>query len=300
MGRGAEAGARLRGRLSAATDAVRRHAYFSSIARGRFKKALLGYRRADVDAAIDAAAEELAGERRRSESQRDELKALAMDVAARSERVDELERVSDRLAEGIVERERELKRLRAELAAMSEQSAAGLAALAALADELEAVRKQARGQATRIRMSALREAAEVSERIAELARRPGEVGERMLESIQEAIRRVAGDDVTDGEVAPVAANGHAVRTPEQIFDGIVEVEIGPLGDFAQLVGFEDAARSIAATSEISITRFSEGRATLAMTLNEPVKLLDELERRSELDFRVRDNRAGRLVLDVDE
>jgi hypothetical protein len=81
---------------------------------------------------------------------------------------------------------------------------------------------------------------------------------------------------------------------------MVEVEIGPLGDFAQLVGFEDAARSIGATSDISITRFSEGRATLEMTLSEPVKLLNELERRSDLDFRVRDNRPGRVVLDVDE
>ena len=223
-----------------------------------------------------------------------------MDVASRSERIDELERVSNRLAEGIVERERELKRVRAELAAASERSVDSLAALAALADELEAVRKQARGQATRIRMSALREAAEVSERIAELARRPGEVGERMLESIQEAIKRLAGDDEAAGEIVPASTNGHAERTPAEIFDGIVEVEIGPLGDFSQLVGFEDAARSIAATSEISITRFSEGRATLEMTLSEPVELLNELERRCELDFRVRDNRGDRLILDVDE
>jgi hypothetical protein len=265
-----------------------------------------------VDAAIDAAADELAGERRRSESQRDELKALAMDVARRSEAIDELERVSNRLAEGIVDRERELKRLRAELAAASERSADGLDALASLADELEAVRKQARGQATRIRMSALREAADVSERIAELARRPGEVGAGMIESIQEAIRRLGGDEPGEREPAmepqpevadvpvPAASNGHDPSAAENVFEGLVEVEIGPLGDFAQLVGFEDAARSIAATSEISIKRFSEGRATLEMTLSEPIKLLSELERRSDLDFRVRDNRAGRLILDVDE
>ena len=37
-----------------------------------------------------------------------------------------------------------------------------------------------------------------------------------------------------------------------------------------------------------------------MTLSEPVELLNELERRCELDFRVRDNRGGRLILDVDE
>ena len=79
---------------------------------------------------------------------------------------------------------------------------------------------------------------------------------------------------------------------------MIEVEIGPLADFAQLVGFEDAARSIDATSEISVRRFSEGRATLAMELREPVELLRELEERSDLEFVVRDLREDRLVLDV--
>lgn len=224
-----------------------------------------------------------------------------MDVAARSERIDELERVSNRLAEGIVERERELKRLRAELAATSDRSAQTLAALASLADELEAVRRQARGQATRIRMSALREAADVSERIGELARRPGELGQGVLESIQEAISRLGGEDAGtgDADVAPAETNGHAERTAAELFEGFVEVDIGPLGDFSQLVGFEDAARSIDATAEISIKRFSDGRATLEMTLAEPVELLNELERRCDLDFRVRDTRDGRVVLDVD-
>ena len=156
------------------------------------------------EGALSSAGEELEAERRRAESQRDELKALAMDVASRSERIDELERVSNRLAEGIVERERELKRVRAELAAAGARS------------------------------------------------------ERMLESIQEAIKRLAGDRAPVEDVVPASSNGHAERTPAELFDGFLEVEVGPLGDFSQLVGFEDAARSIAATSEISITRFSEG------------------------------------------
>ena len=40
--------------------------------------------------------------------------------------------------------------------------------------------------------------------------------------------------------------------------GMVEVEVGPLTDFSQLVGFEDAAGGIAATSEISVKRFARG------------------------------------------
>ena len=65
----------------------------------------------------------------------------------------------------------------------------------------------------------------------------------------------------------------------------MKLEIGPLGDFSQLVGFEDAVGQLGA-SEISVERFSEGRATLSMHLDEPVDLLRELEELSPLDFKV--------------
>ncbi len=81
---------------------------------------------------------------------------------------------------------------------------------------------------------------------------------------------------------------------------MVEVEVGPLEDFSQLVGFEDAAGAIGATSEISVRRFARGRATLEMRLDEPVELLRELEQRSPFEFRVRDRRFDRLVLDVED
>ena len=83
-----------------------------------------------------------------------------------------------------------------------------------------------------------------------------------------------------------------------LFQGMIEVEIGPLHDFSQLVGFEDAAKSIDATTDISVTRFSEGRATLELELAEPVALLRELEERCDLEFVIRDMRADRLILDV--
>jgi hypothetical protein len=49
-----------------------------------------------------------------------------------------------------------------------------------------------------------------------------------------------------------------------------------------------------------VTRFAQGRATLEMRLGEPVELLRELEERAPFDFKVRDLRADRLVLDVDD
>jgi hypothetical protein len=104
----------------------------------------------------------------------------------------------------------------------------------------------------------------------------------------------------EAAVAAASANGRADREPEEkdLFDGLVHVEVGPLSDFSQLVLFEDAARSIGATSEISIKRFSEGRATMAVQLREPVALLRELEERCDLEFVVRDMRKDRVILDV--
>jgi hypothetical protein len=212
---------------------------------------LLGYRRADVDAALDAADE------------RDRV--ATEELASRAAKLDELERVANRLAERVVERERELKEVRAELAEATRKSALSMEALEALVQELERARPNRFEPA------------------------PAQAPES----------EPAPVDVPESEPVPAASNGHSEEAAARMFEGCVEVEIGPLGDFAQLVGFEDAAREIDATSEISILRFSDGRATLEMTLDEPVELLEELERRCAMGFRVRDNRDGRIVLDVD-
>ena len=127
-------------------------------------------------------------------------------------------------------------------------------------------------------MKALREAVEVSRRVQEL---------------NEA--QPTGD-------APTGANGNgsgSAETFDGLFEGEVKLEIGPLGDFSQLVGFEDAVGRLGA-SEISVERFSEGRATLNMRLDQPVELLRELEELSTLDFKVRHTAPDNLVLDVDE
>ena len=214
-------------------------------------------------------------------------------VAKETERAERLEEVCRRLAERVVERERALARVRDELAGERERSADAVRAIAALADDLEAIRRLARGHATRIRVAALRQAAEVNKRVAAIGGAPNEA---LVTALAGAVDRVGAEEHEELESE---ANGYGrVAWPEDLFEGMVEVEIGPLADFSQLVGFEDAARSIAATSELSITRFSEGRATLAMNLKEPVELLHELEERCDLEFQVRDRRGDRLVLDV--
>ena len=207
-----------------------------------------------------------------------------------------MEAVCDRLSRQVVAGERELAVSAAELERLRSEGNHATEALIGLAEELEDVRSQARGQATRIRLRALRDAAELSDRITECARRPSEARERMLGAIHEALARIGVEEV---ETEPAGAdNGFAVRPAAEMFDGRIEIEVGPLDDFSQLVGFEDAAGAITATSEISVKRFAQGRATLEMKRAEPVELLHELEQRAPFEFRVRDRRFDRLVLDV--
>jgi hypothetical protein len=148
--------------------------------------------------------------------------------------------------------------------------------------QVEEVHAQARGQATRIRMKALQDAVQISRRVQEIA------------------DHIAIEPPASNGSDPTALEDGNARTGRELFEGLIEVEIGPLGDFSQLVGFEDAAGKIGATSEISVRKFSEGRATLSMRLDEPVELLRELEERSPLDFRVRRTGMGRVVLDLDD
>jgi hypothetical protein len=231
---------------------------------GSFKRVLLGYRRSEVDAAL------VARETRISALQEEVESALRRWRRAAAEAV-EAERDLSELSGMVIERERQIRQLTERLREANERHDRSIASLGSLSTRLEEIQAQARGQATRIRMKALREAVELGRRAEELA-----------------------------ATQPAAVPGrNGTGDHNGLFEGRVRVDIGPLGDFSQLVGFEDAVGELGA-SEISVERFSEGRATLSMRLDEPVELLRELEERSPLEFRVRRSSEDGLVLDLDE
>jgi hypothetical protein len=238
---------------------------------GSFKRVLFGYRRPDVEAAISARDGWIGIlDRRTAEAEREAAK------------VAELERELSSLSGMVIEREREIRGLTERLREANERHDRSIASLEAVSGRLEEIQTQARGQATRIRMKALREAVEVGRRVQELN-----------EAQAAAVEAPAAG-------APPSSNGnHQIEDFNGIFEGMVKLEIGPLGDFSQLVGFEDAVGQVGA-SEISVERFSEGRATLSMRLDQPVELLRELEELSALDFKVRHTAPDNLILDVDE
>ena len=228
----------------------------------------------------------------------------AAELEHRRSRIEELERSVAWLADRVVASERAADAMREELEQERGRGAEVEDALTALAVELDGLRSAARGQATRIRLRALRDAAELADRVAEVSRRPAETRERLIDALHESIKRIAraddGPELALAEFAAVPTNGHGEVDADDLFNGMVEVEVGPLSDFSQLVGFEDAAGGISATSEISVKRFAAGRATLEMRLDQPVELLRELEERAPFEFKVRGRRFDRLVLEVED
>ena len=157
------------------------------------------------------------------------------------------------------------------------------------AQELERASLDLAGRVNALEQVADRLAMRVAEREQHIA--------GLTERLDSALEIAGGGEASGAEApAPGApeANGHA-----GVFDGLIEVEIGPLSDFDQLASFEDAANEIGAADEISVKRFTQGRATLEVHLSEPVALLTELEERAPFEFTVRDTRTDRVVLDVD-
>ncbi len=237
---------------------------------GSFKRVLFGYRRFDVDDAISTRDAQILG--------------LEMKSGRQTTAMSEMEQELASLSGMVIEREREIRGLSERLREANERHDRSITSLEAVSGRLEEIQAQARGQATRIRMKALREAVEVGRRVQEL---------------NEA--QATPTEAPKSAAAPTT-NGNGNRQVEDfngIFEGLIKLEIGPLGDFSQLVGFEDAVGQVGA-SEISVERFSEGRATLSMRLDQPVELLRELEELSALDFKVRHTAPDNLILDVDE
>jgi hypothetical protein len=201
-------------------------------------------------------------------------------IEARDARLARLEREAQRLAERVVEREKRL------------QDALKRPMAAAVGKGIEEIYGQARRQATRIRMKALEDAVQMADRVTELSGLRDELGARVSELADVAKERLGIEDERP-------AVGTEPAHPST-YAGEVEIEVGPLADFAQLTGFEDAAAGIDGASQIKVKRFSGGRAWVSMNLENPIDLLRALEEKAPFDFVVRDTRSNGVVLDVDE
>jgi len=204
-------------------------------------------------------------------------------IEARDARLSRLEREAQRLAERVVEREKRL------------QDALKKPMAAAVTKGIEDIYGQARRQATRIRMKALEDAVQMADRVTELSGLRDELGARVSELAEVARERLGLEGLEENRPAVGTEAAQAA-----VYSGEVEIEVGPLKDFAQLTGFEDAAAGIDGASQIKVKRFSGGRAWVSMKLENPIDLLRALEEKAPFDFVVRDTRNSGVVLDVDE
>jgi len=284
-----------------------------------FKWALFGYRRSEVDAAIGARDSHIVGLERQAAEVGERNSALEAQGLIQARAIASHEADISSLSGMVIERERTIRDLTERLEEANACHDRSIASLDAVSARLEELQAQARGQATRIRMKALREAVEVSKRVQALneaedvAAGPAEAqvdADRVEPKADIAAEAAAVEEAAAGAAphptanAPVNGNGHAPVPADTswepgLYAGKVRLEIGPLGDFSQLVGFEDTVGRIGAT-DISVERFSEGRATFSMRLDQPVDLLRELEALSSIDFKVRHTAPDNLILDVDE
>jgi cell division septum initiation protein DivIVA len=200
-------------------------------------------------------------------------------IAARDARLSRLEREAQRLAERVVDREKRLQEfLRRPMTA-------------SVTKGIEEIYGQARRQATRIRMKALEDAVQMADRVTELTGLRDELGARVADLADVARERLGLEEEDRPAVGTEPAHAG-------VYSGEVEIEVGPLRDFAQLTGFEDAAAAIDGASQIKVKRFSGGRAWVSMNLESPIDLLRALEERAPFDFVVRDMRRNGVVLDV--
>jgi hypothetical protein len=277
-----------------------------------FRLALFGYRRVEVDTAINARDSHIAGLQQHSASLVEQTQALEAQGLIQARAIASHEADVSSLSGMVIERERTIRDLTERLEEANACHDRSIASLDAVSARLEELQAQARGQATRIRMKALREAVELSSRAqalteveadeapAESETRPRDIAADVA-AVEEKVAEAAPQPIANGNGH---ANGDGHTEPGTswepgLYEGKIRLEIGPLGDFSQLVGVEDAVGRLGAT-DISVERFSEGRATFSMRLEQPVDLLRELEALAALDFKVRHTAPDNVILDLED
>ena len=180
----------------------------------------------------------------------------------------------------VIEREREIRGLTERLREANERHDRSIASLDAVSGRLEEIQAQARGQATRIRMKALREAVEVE---------PARAGAERGRGRPPQPSRPAP---TDGN-APTSRLQRHLRGPGQARDR-------PARRFLPAGRLRGRGRPGSAPPRSRSNASPRAARPSRCSLDQPVELLRELEELSSLDFKVRHTAPDNLILDVDE
>jgi hypothetical protein len=87
---------------------------------------------------------------------------------------------------------------------------------------------------------------------------------------------------------------------ERLFEGHVELGVGPFYDIDSLSSFERRLADLPNAIDASVRRFEASHAIVDLRLSAPVALVTELRRALDTDFNVRQVADGRILLTFDE
>jgi hypothetical protein len=110
----------------------------------------------------------------------------------------------------------------------------------------------------------------------------------------------ASDPPATASAATTPPRGTRESPDDALFEGRVELGVGPFYDIASLSAFERRLASLPHVVEASVRRFEASHAVVDVRLAAPVALVRELRRTAETDFSVREVAAGRILLTFDE
>lgn len=220
------------------------------------------------------------------------LEMVQAGISERESQISELEGIAEALAEEVVDRDQQIEDLRKQLDEVRERNAGIYESLADAVEETEALRAEARGQATRIRMQALRYAARLDFRAA------------AEDEITAGLERVV-DDVEVAEpgqplVGPANEGTGIEPAPPALEPGQVELDIGPIGDFGQLLEVETALARVEQGAAARFVRFSRGRAVFGIEEIDCDEVRSALEAALSQGLEVRDDRSEAIVIDLIE
>jgi hypothetical protein len=150
-----------------------------------------------------------------------------------------------------------------------------------------------RPRPTEAQLAALAELRRFSERLERFTKELTTDYDAVLAHVMAVLSgRVPPEPPTPEPAAPVSE--------EPLFEGRVELGVGPFYDIGSLSAFEQKVASVPNVTEVSVRRFEASHAVVDLRLATPVALLGELRRVLDTDFGVRQVAPGRIALSFDE
>jgi hypothetical protein len=155
-----------------------------------------------------------------------------------------------------------------------------------------------RPRPTEAQLAALAELRRFSERLERFAKELTADYEAVLAHVMAVLSgRVPPEPPAPGGPAPEPV---APVSEEPLFEGRVELGVGPFYDIGSLSAFEQQVAGVPNVTEVSVRRFEASHAVVDLRLAAPVALLGELRRVLDTDFGVRQVAPGRIALSFDE